>query len=99
MALKTQSQLNWNEIDPRTLEPDAKEAYDKLLAIQAKAKASREAFEKQFAKAVRLPASQRLVFSYKFGRLSVAIADAKPMSVGRKAIHLESLKAAVRREE
>jgi hypothetical protein len=98
MMVKKKTELTWNEVDPSTLQSDAKEAYDSFLQIQAKATAARHKFEKLCAKAAGLPSSKRFVFSYKFQRLSVAIADAKTNNVGRNAIDFDSVKAAAKRE-
>jgi len=94
---KKQKTLSWTELDPDTLQPDAREAYEKVQQVHAEAKAAREHLQRLVNKAADLPDTHRLVFSYKFGHLSVAIDIAKPKNASLKAVNFKTLKAAVRR--
>lgn len=87
------TKLSWNEVDPATLQPEAAKAYTAYKAIYAQAKKQREAFEALCLKASELPQTHRLVFSYNFGRLSIAIdlADTKAKA-GSKAVAFSAIK-------
>lgn len=78
----------WKEINPETLPKDVKAAYDAFKAKYAEAAQLREVFEKAVDKTVQLPAGKRMAISYRFGKLSMAIADAEPAKVSRKAVSL-----------
>lgn len=80
-------QAAWIEIDPETLSGGQevayklyKEAYRAMKASreQLELKASRQQFEQLMAEGV--PAGERMIFGYNFGKLSVAIVpdDRKP---------------------
>ena len=70
---------DWRVIDPETLPQDIGFAYRKYREAYATAKALRETFEMHMTAAATLPATQRLVFGYNFGKLSIAIvANDKP---------------------
>jgi hypothetical protein len=70
----------WQTIDIDTLNPDLAEAYRSYKAAYAEMKRIREGFERMMADHVPLPAGQRLVFGYNFGKLSIAAVadDRKP---------------------
>lgn len=93
---KPNNELRWTEINPGTMHAKAKEAYDTLMHANERAKAAREKFQEIFAKDAGLPSTHRLLFSYKFGRLSVAIDLAKEKPVGSKAVAFEAIKEALR---
>lgn len=75
---KEKKQLSWLDVDPATVKNN--KAYDAYKAAQKEAYAKREVFETAFIEAARkakhLDDSQTLRFSYRFGKLSVAV-DAK----------------------
>ncbi len=89
---KTDTKLDWNEIDPATLQPEVAKAHAAYKAIYAKAKEAREQFETLCTKAAELPKTHRLVFSYNFGRLSIAIDLADVKRTSSKAVSFASLK-------
>ena len=66
---KKQRTLSWTELDPDTLQPDARQAYDKVQQAHAEAKSAREHLQRLVNEAADLPNTHRLVFSYKFGAL------------------------------
>ena len=90
---KRDETLNWQEIDPATLQPAVAKAFDAYKAKYQEAKALREAFENLAFKTSELPATHRLAFSYNFGKLSMAVALAKPANqAGKKAVSFAALK-------
>lgn len=71
------SDLNWQNIDPATLSPAARAHYDTYKAAYKTASDARKAFEAQVVADAGVPAGKTLAFGYRFGKLSVALADAK----------------------
>lgn len=90
----TTTKLDWNEVDPATLQSKVADAYGCYKEAYATAKEFRKEFEALCLKASELPQTHRLVFSYNFGKLSIAIdlADTKSKA-GSKAIAFSALKA------
>lgn len=82
----------WKEINPASLSPAAVKAWDAYKAQYKVAKAARDAFEAILTKAAELPATHRLVFSYQFGKLSMAIDLAKTEGASKKAVDFATLK-------
>ena len=84
---KAASDLQWRNIDIETLSPDMQEAYKSYKAAYAEAMRIREGFEHMIADAVKIPAGKRVVFGYRFGKLSLAIADddTKPKAPSKAA--------------
>ena len=83
MATSTDN-LTWRNVDTDELSPDLLDRYEVYKSLQRQAAQAREAFEAEFTASVGLmPTSpQRLVFGYKFGKLSIAVAlndKPKPM--------------------
>lgn len=72
---KAQENVTWVEIDPTTLEAKLNAAYETYKEAQRKAAELRSAFEEQMNKAAELPEGKKLVFGYRFGKLSAAIVD------------------------
>ena len=60
------AELEWTQLDPSSLSPDLRKAYDAL----------REAFERAMTVAIDPLDSEKVVFGYRFGKLSLAIAPA-----------------------
>lgn len=92
MAKTLGNNLSWNEINPDTLQPAVAKLYTAYKAQYAMAKAARETFEAECTKVSQIPTTHRLVFSYNFGRLSMAIDTAKAKAAGSKAVAFNSLK-------
>jgi hypothetical protein len=93
MATKAKLDVKWNEIDPSTLAGPVKSAYEAYKAAYTKAKEAREAFEAAASKLAALPSDKRLVVSYNFGKLSMAVADAEQPRISRKAVAFSALTA------
>lgn len=90
--MATNEKLDWREIDPSSLQPAVAKAYGEYKNMYAKAKEAREHFERLAEGAVKLPATHRLVISYNFGRLSMAIDVAKSdTKASKKAVPLSAL--------
>lgn len=90
--MSIETKLDWRETNPETLPAEVAKAYVTYKSQYAIAKKAREAFEQAALKASELPATHRLVFSYNFGRLSIAIDKAKAASTSSKAVSFASLK-------
>jgi len=71
----TQDNLAWTTLDTDSLDAQSAKLYAKLKAAQAEAKAAREAFEESVRARADVPRGKRLVFGYRFGKLSAALAD------------------------
>lgn len=71
---------NWMDIDVETLPQAAQEAYAEYKVAQRKAAALRETFETTLTGMMDVPQGQRVVFGYRFGKLSAAMVedDRKP---------------------
>lgn len=91
---KTKLVADWKEIDPASLNPELKAAYDAYKAQYAKAKVARDAFEVAMNKAAGLPTTHRLAFGYNFGKLSAAVVPVTTATASRKAVAFDTLKAA-----
>jgi hypothetical protein len=89
---KTDTKLDWNEVDPATLQPKVAEAFGTYKEAYVTAKEFRKEFEALCTKAAELPKTHRLVFSYNFGRLSIAIDLAETKRTSSKAVSFASLK-------
>lgn len=91
-AAASDDKADWREVDVKTLSADAQKAYESLKAAQRKAAELREAFEKTAAAGVKLAAGRKLLFGYRFGRLSVAIvADSGKSKSSGKAASLSAI--------
>lgn len=72
-------ELNWqNDIDVASLSTSQQAAYNHYKAAYKTAKEAREKFEGTMQ--ANAPAGKRIVFNYRFGKLSVALADDKPQA-------------------
>ena len=71
----TKPALNWIKLSDAALSPEARAAQAAMRTPYDTFKASRDAFESQVATDVAVPASKRLVFSYRYG-VSVALDNA-----------------------
>lgn len=75
----TKIAADWTTIDVASLNADQQEAYHAYKAAYKVMKAEREFFEGVMAADV--PAGERMIFGYNFGKLSIAIVpdDRKPV--------------------
>jgi hypothetical protein len=87
---------NWVNIDVAALPEDMREAYETYKVAQRQAAALREAFETLVSKSMDIPAGQRMVFGYRFGKLSAAIVedDRKPSKAKQSTLTLGDFLAA-----
>jgi hypothetical protein len=66
-------EANWVNIDTDSLAPHQLEAYDAYKGAYRAMKTSRENFENIMGRDI--PAGQRMIFGYNFGKLSVAVVE------------------------
>ncbi|TXH41360.1 MAG: hypothetical protein E6Q97_37695 [Desulfurellales bacterium] len=76
--------LNWIKLSDAALSPEARAAQAAMRTAYDAFKAARDAFETQVATDVAVPASKRLVFSYRYG-VSVAIDSVAPAKTAKPA--------------
>jgi hypothetical protein len=69
------SNVVWNELDTSALSKELGAAYEKYKVAQRAAAELRTAFESAVNDAAGLPEGKKLVFGYRFGKLSAAIVD------------------------
>ena len=70
------AELEWTQLDPASLSPALRQAYDTYREAARSANALREAFERQMTVAIDPLDGEKVVFGYRFGKLSLAIAPA-----------------------
>ena len=70
------AELEWTQLDPSSLSPELRKAYDAYRDAARHANALREAFERAMTTAIDPLDSEKVVFGYRFGKLSLAIAPA-----------------------
>ena len=80
--MTTKPALNWIKLSDAALSPEARAAQAAMRTAYDTFKAARDAFESQVATDVAVPASKRLVFSYRYG-ISVAIDSAAPTKTAK----------------
>lgn len=87
---KAQDNVTWVEIDPATLAKELAGAYETYKDAQRKAAELRSAFEEAMNDAAGLPEGKKLVFGYRFGKLSAAIVedDKKPKAASPAKLSL-----------
>jgi hypothetical protein len=92
------STADWREVDTTALPTGLAALYSDYKAAQRLATDARTAFEAAFSEMANVPASQRLGFGYRFGKLSVAVLpNDRPTAKPRKAtLTLASLSEAFR---
>lgn len=71
MAKEKRTDAVWVEIDPASLNPEQKLAYETYKDAYRVMKQNRQEFEAMMSRAV--PQGQRMIFGYNFGKLSVAV--------------------------
>jgi hypothetical protein len=92
---KIKEDLNWQEVDPDTLQAPVASAFAAYKEAYATAKEFRDEFERLASETAALPETHRLAFGYNFGKLSIAVAKAKPKSsAGSKAVAFDKIKVA-----
>lgn len=69
-------ELEWTQLDPSSLSPDLRKAYDAYRDAARHANSLREAFERAMTVAIDPLDTEKVVFGYRFGKLSLAIAPA-----------------------
>ena len=69
-------ELEWTQLDPATLSPALRQAYDTYREAARSANALRETFERAMTVAIDPLDGEKVVFGYRFGKLSLAIAPA-----------------------
>ena len=67
---------DWTQLDPDTLSPDLRKAYDEYKAAAKAAAILRTTFEALMTNAIDPLDGEKLAFGYKFGKLSLAIVPA-----------------------
>ena len=70
------AELEWTQIDPASLSPDLRKAYDAYKEAARHANTLREAFERAMTVAIDPLDTEKVVFGYRFSKLSLAIAPA-----------------------
>lgn len=87
---KAQENVTWVEIDPATLAKELAGAYETYKEAQRKAADKRSAFESAMNEAAELPEGRKMVFGYRFGKLSAAIVedDRKPKAASPAKLSL-----------
>jgi hypothetical protein len=81
--MATESTLTWTEIEVDTLDEGQQLAYAEYKDAQRKAAKLRAEFEAMMQAGV--PEGQRMVFGYRFGKLSVALAPKDEAEQGKAA--------------
>lgn len=73
---------NWQNIEVASLSADAQAAYEMYKEASRKSAELRVKFEQMVNEGAGLPQGQKLVFGYRFGKLSAAVVkdDSKPKS-------------------
>lgn len=86
---------NWQDIDVASLPGPAQQAYEQYKVAQRAAAALREAFEASVRAVAPAPTGMRMVFGYRFGKLSAAIVEdeGRPVKARPKATLADFLAA------
>lgn len=84
MAKAYDTKLDWVTIDPDTLAPDHRAAYEEYKAAYRLAKDARTAFENGMQ--AQAPVGKRMCFGYNFGKLSIALDAAKDAPKAAKGV-------------
>ena len=69
-------ELEWTQLDPASLSPELRAKYDAYKEAAKAANTLREAFEAAMTIAIDPLDTEKVVFGYRFGKLSLAIAPA-----------------------
>lgn len=87
------SEPDWINIDPASLSPDLAAALDAYRAASKAASDLRKAFEDAMTLAIDPLDTERVIFGYRFGKLSLAIVPAEKPKRPASAISLAAFKA------
>lgn len=69
-------ELEWTQLDPASLSPALRAAYDAYRDAARHAESLRKTFEASMTNAIDPLDTEKVVFGYRFGKLSLAIAPA-----------------------
>ena len=69
-------EIEWTQLDPDSLSPELREAYDAYRQAAKAAAVLRTTFEARMTVAIDPLDGEKLAFGYKFGKLSLAIVPA-----------------------
>lgn len=69
-------ELDWTQLDPASLSPALRAAYDAYKEAARHAESMRKTFEASMTNAIDPMDGEKVVFGYRFGKLSLAIAPA-----------------------
>ena len=72
----TKTEIEWTQLDPDSLSPDLRRAYDAYRQAAKAAAVLRTEFEARMTVAIDPLDGEKLAFGYKFGKLSLAIVPA-----------------------
>lgn len=90
MAKAQQSEAQWQEIDVNSLDESLKTAYELYKEAAREAAKLRASFEQDMndALADALPQGHKVVFGYRFGKLSMAVVrdESKPKAQGKQSL-------------
>lgn len=75
MAKIQKNDAVWVEIDPATLDAQAQAQYKAYKDLYKQAKEAQARFEEMVNDSAGLPEGKRLVFGYRFGKLSAAVVE------------------------
>ena len=67
---------DWTQLDPDTLSADLRKAYDDYKAANKAAQTMRNVFEAMMTNAIDPLDTEKVIFGYNFGKLSLAIVPA-----------------------
>ncbi|MDR3572228.1 MAG: hypothetical protein P4L50_00065 [Anaerolineaceae bacterium] len=77
----TEDKPDWANVDPNTLPATILASYNEYREAAKFASEARNAFESAFSSAVKPAKGQRVIYGYRFGKLSIAVVtDDKPAS-------------------
>lgn len=69
-------ELEWTQLDPASLSPALRAAYDAYKDAARHAESLRKTFEASMTNAIDPLEGEKVIFGYRFGKLSLAIAPA-----------------------
>ena len=67
------TELEWTQLDPASLSPDLRKAYDAYKEAARHAESLRKTFEASMTNAIDPLDTEKVVFGYRFGKLSLAV--------------------------
>ena len=86
---KTETKLEWMDVQPEALSPDAQAAYGEYKAAYRLAKEVKERFEAIARLNLPNPGPGREIkFGYNFGKLSIAVGEAKARPADKPKLDL-----------